>query len=124
MPEDLPRSVDVRPMRHHMEDLQAIGFTETPSTSGIRYISLYLISGIVNLIFIAHFPEIGYMQRMPSEKPKVLFVIDRELLERVEDYRFENRINNRSEAIRRLLELGLAAVQEKPSQRSPKRGRD
>ena len=33
---------------------------------------------------------------MPSEKPKILFVIDPELLERLRDYRFENRINSMS----------------------------
>jgi len=30
-----------------------------------------------------------------------------DLLKRIDDYRFENRINSRSEAIRRLIEEGL-----------------
>ena len=44
---------------------------------------------------------------MPTEKPKIIFVADKELLDRLDDFRFENRINSRSEAIRRLLEEGL-----------------
>jgi len=46
---------------------------------------------------------------MPSEKPHIVFVVDDDLFERIEDYRFENRIANRSEAIRQLVEAGLKA---------------
>lgn len=60
---------------------------------------------------------------MPSEKPKILFVIDRELLEKLRDYRFENRINSMSEAIRQLLEIGLAAAGKKGARRPPDRDR-
>jgi len=59
---------------------------------------------------------------MPSEKPKILFVIDRELLEKLRDYRFENRINSMSEAIRQLLEIGLAAGK-KGARKPPDRDR-
>ncbi|MGX9963146.1 hypothetical protein ACVFYP_07470 [Roseomonas sp. F4] len=39
-----------------------------------------------------------------------------DLTEKVENYRFENRINTEAEAIRRLIELGLeAAAQRRPS---------
>jgi metal-responsive CopG/Arc/MetJ family transcriptional regulator len=44
---------------------------------------------------------------MPSDKPKILFVMDKELLERIEDFRFNNRISSRSEAVRKLIESGL-----------------
>jgi len=44
---------------------------------------------------------------MPTEKPKILITFDDNLLKRIDDYRFENRINSRSEAIRRLIEIGL-----------------
>lgn len=60
---------------------------------------------------------------MPSEKPKILFVIDRELLEKLRDYRFENRINSMSEAIRQLLEIGLAAAGKKGVRKHPDRDR-
>jgi len=46
---------------------------------------------------------------MPTEKPIINFVVDDELLKRIDDFRFENRINSRSEAIRRLIEEGLKA---------------
>jgi len=48
---------------------------------------------------------------MTTNKPKLLFVIPQELLDRIDDYRFENRINSRSEAIRQLIEAGLNATE-------------
>jgi metal-responsive CopG/Arc/MetJ family transcriptional regulator len=50
---------------------------------------------------------------MPTEKPKIIFVADPELLERLDDFRFGNRINTRSEAIRILLDEALKAHEEK-----------
>jgi len=47
---------------------------------------------------------------MPTEKPKILITFEDLLLTRIDDYRFENRINSRSEAIRQLIEAGLAAT--------------
>lgn len=44
---------------------------------------------------------------MPSDKPKMLFVMEKDLFERIEDFRFNNRISSRSEALRRLIEAGL-----------------
>lgn len=38
---------------------------------------------------------------------KVLVTISHELLKKVEDYQFENRVKNRSEAIRELIQKGL-----------------
>ena len=50
---------------------------------------------------------------MPTKKPKVLITFDEQLLNRVDDFRFENRINTRSEAIRRLLEDALQRYEKK-----------
>jgi metal-responsive CopG/Arc/MetJ family transcriptional regulator len=50
---------------------------------------------------------------MPTEKPKIIFVADDELLERLDDFRFDNRINTRSEAIRRLLNEALKKYEKK-----------
>lgn len=58
---------------------------------------------------------------MPSEKPKILFVADEDLIRRLDDYRFENRINSKSEAIRRLLEAGLAAAEKIPRKKPHKK---
>lgn len=44
---------------------------------------------------------------MPTEKPILNFAVDEDLMKRLDDYRFENRINTRSEAIRNLLEVSL-----------------
>jgi metal-responsive CopG/Arc/MetJ family transcriptional regulator len=51
---------------------------------------------------------------MPTEKPRLLLTIDENLLERIDDFRFNNRINTRSEAIRRLIEEALAQYEKKP----------
>ena len=50
---------------------------------------------------------------MPSDKPKILFVMENELLKRIDDFRFDNRINSRSEAVRRLIESGLESSKPK-----------
>ncbi|HUT44567.1 MAG TPA: ribbon-helix-helix protein, CopG family [Desulfobacterales bacterium] len=50
---------------------------------------------------------------MPTEKPKIIFVADDKLLERLDDFRFDNRINTRSEAIRRLLDEALKNYEKK-----------
>jgi len=50
---------------------------------------------------------------MPTEKPKIIFVADNDLLERLDDFRFENRINSRSEAIRRLINEALKKYEKK-----------
>lgn len=44
---------------------------------------------------------------MPTDKPKVLLILDDDLLKRIDDYRYENRIPARNEAIRRLLNEAL-----------------
>jgi metal-responsive CopG/Arc/MetJ family transcriptional regulator len=47
------------------------------------------------------------MEIMPSKKPKLLFVVDEDLLKQIDDFRFENRIHSRSEAVRQLIKRGL-----------------
>ena len=44
---------------------------------------------------------------MPTDKPILTFAVDEELLERLNDFRFENRIETKSEAIRMLIEKAL-----------------
>ena len=50
---------------------------------------------------------------MPTNKPKLLLIVDEKLLERIDDFRFENRINTRSEAIRRLIDESLKKYEKK-----------
>lgn len=49
---------------------------------------------------------------MPTEKPIFTFAVDDELQRRIDDYRFDNRINTRSEAIRMLIEMGLKVYED------------
>ncbi|SHI55540.1 hypothetical protein SAMN02745216_00139 [Desulfatibacillum alkenivorans DSM 16219] len=49
---------------------------------------------------------------MATNKPRILLTLDEDLLKRIDDYRFENRINTRSEAMRRLIKIGLEAKQD------------
>ncbi len=50
---------------------------------------------------------------MPTEKPILTFAVDQELLDRLNDFRFEHRIETRSEAIRRLVEESLTKYEKK-----------
>jgi metal-responsive CopG/Arc/MetJ family transcriptional regulator len=48
---------------------------------------------------------------MPTEKQKILITFEDDFLKRIDDFRFENRIKSRSEAIRQLINVGLKAVE-------------
>ena len=62
---------------------------------------------------IDYFFHIGYIKFMPSKKPKLLFVVDDELIKQIDDFRFDNRIHSRAEAIRRLIREGLKKCEKK-----------
>jgi metal-responsive CopG/Arc/MetJ family transcriptional regulator len=51
---------------------------------------------------------------MATNRPRILLTVDEKLVKRLDDFRFENRINTRSEAIRRLLEEALKKYEKKP----------
>lgn len=44
---------------------------------------------------------------MPTQKPRVTFTLTEEELARLNDYQFSNKIKNQTQAILRLLEIGL-----------------
>ena len=54
---------------------------------------------------------------MPTEKPKIIFVADNKLVKRIDDFRYNNRIPTRSEAIRRLIEEALKTYERKSKDR-------
>lgn len=59
---------------------------------------------------------------MPTKKDVLCFPADADLLKRIDDYRYENRIPSRSEAMRRLIEEGLRAQEKtdsKPKKKKP-----
>jgi len=57
--------------------------------------------------------QVRYLITMPTKKPILNFAADEELLKRISDFRFENRIETRSEAIRILVEEGLKRLKGK-----------
>ena len=50
---------------------------------------------------------------MASKNPKILITLNEKLIEKVDDFRYENRIPSRSEAIRRLLDEALKKYEKK-----------
>ena len=60
-----------------------------------------------NIFLIDYLSFISYENYMATKKPQILLTVDEILLKRIEDFRFEKRINTRSEAIRRLLDESL-----------------
>jgi len=50
---------------------------------------------------------------MATKEPRITFVATKDLEKRLEDFRFENRINTMSKAIRRLLEEALKKYEKK-----------
>jgi metal-responsive CopG/Arc/MetJ family transcriptional regulator len=57
---------------------------------------------------------------MPTKQPYVTVVLDDNLLKKIQDFRFENRIENRSTAIRMILEAGLKALTKPVKPTKPK----
>jgi metal-responsive CopG/Arc/MetJ family transcriptional regulator len=50
---------------------------------------------------------------MATKKPRILLTVDDTLIKRIDDFRFENRVNSRSEAIRRLIKEALNKYEKK-----------
>lgn len=49
---------------------------------------------------------------MPTEKPQFSIVMDKETLEKVEDFRFSERFPNRSQAINYLIKKGMEVIEQ------------
>lgn len=46
-------------------------------------------------------------KKTPNAKPTVTITLDEELLKKIEDYQFDNRLKNRSQAIQELILKGM-----------------
>ncbi len=57
---------------------------------------------------------------MPTEKPILTFAVDDDLMERINDFRFDNRIETRSETIRMLVEKGLEDYEKRKMEKEKK----
>ena len=53
---------------------------------------------------------------MPTEKPRFCITVDEETLKQIDDFRFENRYNSRSQATLELIRLGLQQLKEERSE--------
>jgi len=50
---------------------------------------------------------------MPTEKPRFTVVVDEELFEKIDDFRFENRYPSRSAAALDLIRLGVEVIEKR-----------
>lgn len=50
---------------------------------------------------------------MPTEKPRYCITVDDEMLKEIDDFRFGNRYNSRSQATLELIRLGLQVIRER-----------
>ena len=50
---------------------------------------------------------------MPTTKPRYCITVDEETLKEIDDFRFSNRFNSRSQATLELIRLGLEALKER-----------
>ena len=58
---------------------------------------------------------------MPTEKPRFTITCDEELLNKIDDFWYENRFRNRTQATLELIRLGLeAAEKEKNNAKKPR----
>jgi hypothetical protein len=83
-----------------------------PNTGYIPFIPLSTY-----IFQVDYFPCFNYKNPMPTGKPKILFVADEKLLKRLNDYRFSERIESKSEAIRRLLDDALKKYEKKKTKK-------
>lgn len=49
---------------------------------------------------------------MPTEKPRYTITLDEEMLKEIDDFRFENRFSNRTQATLELIRIGMEALKE------------
>ena len=65
-----------------------------------------------------HFPEV---YAMSTDKPRYTVSVDDDLFKQIEDYRFENRFQTRSEATVELIRRGLEAVKKEQKKSAAKK---
>jgi len=53
---------------------------------------------------------------MPTKKPRTVLILEDDLLKQIDDFRYDQRIPARSEAIRRLLKEALKKYEKKAKQ--------
>lgn len=56
---------------------------------------------------------------MPTEKPRYTITLDEDMLRRIDNFRFENRYANRTQATLELIRIGLDIVERRPDGGKP-----
>ncbi len=57
---------------------------------------------------------------MPTLNPRITFTVSDDLMEKIDEYRFQHRMKNQTQAIVSLLNRGLEALSGKPVEQLPK----
>lgn len=57
---------------------------------------------------------------MPTEKPRYTITLDEEMLRKIDDFRFENRFPNRTQATLELIRMGMAALERQQAEKEQK----
>ena len=57
---------------------------------------------------------------MPTEKPRYTITLDEEMLKKIDDFRFENRFPNRTQATLELIRIGMEALEKQQAEQKSK----
>ena len=57
---------------------------------------------------------------MPTEKPRYTITLDEEMLKKIDDFRFENRFPNRTQATLELIRIGIEALEKQQEEQKNK----
>ncbi len=52
---------------------------------------------------------------MPTDKPRYTITLDKEMLKKIDDFRFENRFPNRTQATLELIRIGMETIEKQKS---------
>ena len=55
---------------------------------------------------------------MPTEKPRYTIIVDEEVLQKIDDFRFENRYPSRSAATLELIRLGMEQIKKEREEKN------
>lgn len=58
---------------------------------------------------------------MPTDKPRLMVVVDDEMLKKIDDLRFERRYASRSQLMYKLLKLGIQTMEQQQTDKKQER---
>lgn len=57
--------------------------------------------------------------KIPTEKPRYTITLDEEMLKKIDDFRFENRYANRTQATLELIRIGMETLEKQQKCENP-----